>query len=72
MPPRIQKAGACQICDPRRPTTCVFGGYGRKRFEFMRLKGETRESLLQEDTAWELLAPWGFKRVRAGLWRLSS
>lgn len=42
----------------------MFAGYGRKRFEFMRLEGESKEHLLDEETAWELLASWGFKKVR--------
>lgn len=63
MPPRIVKAGACQVCDPERPTTCVFGGKGRKRFEFMRLEDETKDELLQEERAWEFLEPWGFTPV---------
>lgn len=47
-----------QICDPRRPTTVVSGGPGRRRWEFMRMPGETIEELNSEQTAWRLLAPW--------------
>lgn len=47
-----------QICDPRRPTTVVSGGPGRRRWEFMRMPGETVEELNNEQTAWRLLAPW--------------
>jgi 2-polyprenyl-6-methoxyphenol hydroxylase-like FAD-dependent oxidoreductase len=47
-----------QICDPHRPTTVVSGGPGRRRWEFMRMPGETAEQLNQLDTAWRLLAPW--------------
>ena len=47
-----------QICDPRRPTTVVSGGPGRRRWEFMRMPGETVEELNNEETAWRLLAPW--------------
>ena len=47
-----------QICDPQRPTTVVSGGPGRRRWEFMRLPGETIEELNTEQTAWRLLAPW--------------
>jgi 2-polyprenyl-6-methoxyphenol hydroxylase-like FAD-dependent oxidoreductase len=48
-----------QVCDPRRPTTMVSGGPGRRRWEFMRLPGETVAELDDEARAWELLAPWG-------------
>jgi flavoprotein hydroxylase len=45
-----------QVCDPGRPTTAVSGGPGR-RWEFMRLPGETVTGLNREDRAWELLTP---------------
>ena len=48
-----------QICDPQRPTTMVSGGPGRRRWEFMRLPGESIEELNSEATAWRLLEPWG-------------
>ncbi|SEO87464.1 bifunctional 3-(3-hydroxy-phenyl)propionate/3-hydroxycinnamic acid hydroxylase [Amycolatopsis saalfeldensis] len=48
-----------QLCDPARPTTIVSGGPGRRRWEFMRLPGETREELNTAEKAWELLGPWG-------------
>ncbi|MER6345091.1 bifunctional 3-(3-hydroxy-phenyl)propionate/3-hydroxycinnamic acid hydroxylase MhpA [Streptomyces sp. NPDC001595] len=48
-----------QICDPARPTTVVSGGPGRRRWEFMRMPGETVEELNTEDRAWQLLRPWG-------------
>jgi hypothetical protein len=47
-----------QICDPARPTTVVSGGPGRRRWEFMRMPGETIDDLDQVDVAWRLLAPW--------------
>jgi len=47
-----------QICDPDRPTTVVSGGPGRRRWEFMRMPGETVAELNNEQTAWRLLAPW--------------
>lgn len=48
-----------QLCDPRRPTTLVSGGKGRRRWEFMRLPHETPAELSTEERAWELLADWG-------------
>ncbi|MFF5479558.1 bifunctional 3-(3-hydroxy-phenyl)propionate/3-hydroxycinnamic acid hydroxylase [Streptomyces sp. NPDC012935] len=47
-----------QICDPGRPTTAVVGGPGRRRWEFMRLPGESVAELNQIETAWKLLEPW--------------
>jgi 2-polyprenyl-6-methoxyphenol hydroxylase-like FAD-dependent oxidoreductase len=48
-----------QLCDPARPTTVVSGGPGRRRWEFMRLPGESRDELDTADRAWELLRAWG-------------
>jgi len=56
--PRTWNPMNLQICDPKRPTTVVSGGPGRRRWEFMRMPGETVEELNNEETAWELLAPW--------------
>lgn len=64
VPEKVKKVGCAQICDPARPTTCVFGGKGRKRFEFMRLPNETQEEILAEETLWRCLEPWGYKKVR--------
>lgn len=50
--------GAWQLCDPARPTTLVPGGPGRRRFEFMRLPGESKEDLESEDFIWRVLEPW--------------
>jgi flavoprotein hydroxylase len=58
-----------QICDPRRPTTVVSGGPGRRRWEFMRLPGETIEELNTEQTAWRLLEPWDLTPRNADLER---
>jgi 2-polyprenyl-6-methoxyphenol hydroxylase-like FAD-dependent oxidoreductase len=48
-----------QLCDPARPTTVVSGGPGRRRWEFMRLPGESIADLDTLATAWRLLEPWG-------------
>lgn len=47
-----------QICDPARPTTAVSGGPGRRRWEFMRMPGDSVAELNTEATAWRMLAPW--------------
>lgn len=53
--PRLAK----QVCDYERPTTVVPGGPGRRRWEFMRLEGETKEELTEPDRIWQLLKPYG-------------
>jgi 3-(3-hydroxy-phenyl)propionate hydroxylase len=47
-----------QVCDPARPTTCVLGGPGRHRWEFMLLPGETPEAMLDDAVIARLIAPW--------------
>jgi len=47
-----------QICDPRRPTTCVQMGAGRHRWEFMLKPDETPEDSLEDAFIAELLKPW--------------
>jgi 2-polyprenyl-6-methoxyphenol hydroxylase-like FAD-dependent oxidoreductase len=58
-----------QLCDPARPTTLVSGGPGRRRWEFMRLPGESIEDLNTEETAWRLLGSWGMTPENATLER---
>ncbi|MGD9622687.1 MAG: bifunctional 3-(3-hydroxy-phenyl)propionate/3-hydroxycinnamic acid hydroxylase [Mycolicibacterium sp.] len=50
---------AKQNCDFRRPTTMVPGGPGRRRWEFMRLPHEAKETLNRTEKAWELLGDFG-------------
>ncbi|MFJ7626917.1 bifunctional 3-(3-hydroxy-phenyl)propionate/3-hydroxycinnamic acid hydroxylase [Streptomyces sp. NPDC097595] len=57
--PRVWDPVNLQICDPERPTTVVSGGPGRRRWEFMRMAGETVAELDTEATAWRLLEPFG-------------
>jgi 3-(3-hydroxy-phenyl)propionate hydroxylase/flavoprotein hydroxylase len=58
-----------QLCDPARPTTLVSGGPGRRRWEFMRLPGESLEELADPATAWKLLAAWDIHPGNATLER---
>lgn len=58
-----------QICDPKRPTTVVPGGPGRRRWEFQALPGEDLTELASEKKAWELMEPWGMTPENAELER---
>lgn len=49
---------ALQIADPKRPTTVVPGGPGRRRWEFMLLPDENPADLDNEENIWNLLAPF--------------
>ena len=66
---RSWKPYVVQHCDPARPTTSVASGPGRRRWEFMRLPGETNESLDTTDKVWELLARWDIRPDNATLER---
>ncbi|MCQ4212408.1 bifunctional 3-(3-hydroxy-phenyl)propionate/3-hydroxycinnamic acid hydroxylase MhpA [Streptomyces longispororuber] len=61
-----------QICDPARPTTLVGSGPGHRRWEFMRLPGESSAELNKEETAWRLLAPFGVTPDTARLLRSTT
>lgn len=56
---------AKQVADPARPTTVVPGGPGRRRWEFMRLPGETVEELTEPARIWQLLEPFGVTPANA-------
>lgn len=60
---------AKQVCDPKRPTTVVPGGPGRRRWESMRMDGESKEELVRPEKIWELLAPHGVRPDNAELER---
>ncbi|RVT69396.1 bifunctional 3-(3-hydroxy-phenyl)propionate/3-hydroxycinnamic acid hydroxylase [Agrobacterium sp. CNPSo 2736] len=65
----VMEPAQWQLCDPRRPTTIVPGGPGRRRWEYMVLPGENPADLALEDNAWKLLEPWGLTRENATLER---
>lgn len=67
--PRARHSANWQLCDPERPTTLVTAGPGRRRFEFMRLPDESRESLEDEAAAWLFLAPWGLTPANTSIER---
>lgn len=58
-----------QLCDPKRPTTIVPGGPGRRRWEFMLLPHEDKIELAKPESAWRLLEPWGLTPDNAELER---
>lgn len=66
---RVWQPKTWQLCDPRRPTTIVPGGPGRRRWEFMALPGEKAEQLNRAEVAWRLLAPWDITPENATLER---
>ncbi len=47
------------LCNPRRPTICLPGPDGRRRYEFMVHKGETDDVISTETKVRELLAMFG-------------
>ncbi|RKN03586.1 bifunctional 3-(3-hydroxy-phenyl)propionate/3-hydroxycinnamic acid hydroxylase [Streptomyces radicis] len=69
--PREFKPNNLQICDPARPRTEVSAGPGHRRWEFMRVPGETADGLNDEETAWRLLASFGVTPENATLERHS-
>lgn len=62
---RVWKPYVVQHCDPARPSTLVASGPGRRRWEFMRLPGESIDELNTMAKAWELLAPWNVTPANA-------
>ncbi|MFE9684006.1 bifunctional 3-(3-hydroxy-phenyl)propionate/3-hydroxycinnamic acid hydroxylase [Streptomyces sp. NPDC006285] len=70
--PREFRPTNVQICDPARPTTLVGSGPGHRRWEFMRLPGESSAELNRAETAWRLLAPFGVTPDTATLLRSTT
>ncbi|MGO9028181.1 MAG: bifunctional 3-(3-hydroxy-phenyl)propionate/3-hydroxycinnamic acid hydroxylase [Acidimicrobiales bacterium] len=67
--PRVFDPPNLQVCDPRRPTTVVSGGPGRRRWEFMCLPGESLETLDEEAAAWAFLESWDVRPDNATMVR---
>lgn len=67
--PRTFTPANVQICDPARPMTMVASGPGHRRWEFMRLPGESVTDLDREEMAWSLLAPFDVTPDNADLLR---
>lgn len=68
---------ALQIADPKRPTTVVPGGPGRRRWEFMLLPDENPAELDNEENIWKLLSafdvrPDNAKMERHTIYRFES
>ncbi|MFW6695334.1 bifunctional 3-(3-hydroxy-phenyl)propionate/3-hydroxycinnamic acid hydroxylase [Streptomyces sp. MAR4 CNX-425] len=58
-PAREFRPNNLQICDPARPRTSVSAGPGHRRWEFMRVAGETVAELETPEAAWRLLEEFG-------------
>ena len=69
--PRDFSPNNLQVCDPARPTTVVSAGPGHRRWEFMRMPGETIEELDRSEVVWRLLAPYDVTPRNAVLERRS-
>ncbi|MFJ5306903.1 bifunctional 3-(3-hydroxy-phenyl)propionate/3-hydroxycinnamic acid hydroxylase [Streptomyces sp. NPDC088350] len=67
--PRVFSPLNVQLCDPARPTTAVGSGPGRRRWEFMRLPGESVAELNRAETAWRLLERFDVRPENATLRR---
>lgn len=60
-----------QVCDPARPRTHVSAGPGHRRWEFMRVAGETLDELNTPESVWRLLALFDITPENATLERHS-
>jgi flavoprotein hydroxylase len=68
--PRVWEPENLQVCDPIRPTSCVSGGPGKRRLEFMRMESDGDDFVSQE-SCWSLLEPWGLTPQNSQLERFS-
>nr|WP_205614055.1 bifunctional 3-(3-hydroxy-phenyl)propionate/3-hydroxycinnamic acid hydroxylase [Streptomyces dangxiongensis] len=67
--PRDFHPNNLQICDPERPRTAVSAGPGHRRYEFMRLPGESMEELKRDETLWRMLEMFSVRPDNATLER---
>ncbi|MBB2747207.1 UNVERIFIED_ORG: flavoprotein hydroxylase [Microbispora rosea subsp. rosea] len=67
--PRAFVPNNLQVCDPARPRTAVSAGPGHRRWEFMRLPGESLEEFGTAENAWRLLKLFGIDESGATLER---
>jgi flavoprotein hydroxylase len=67
--PRAFRPNNLLVCDPARPRTAVSAGPGYRRWEFMRLPGETAQELDTAEMSWRLLAPFDITPQNATLVR---
>lgn len=69
--PRPFEPNNLQICDPARPRTAVSAGPGHRRWEFMRLPGESIEDFGRLENVWRLLELFNIRPDNATLLRHS-
>ncbi len=60
---------AKQVADPKRPTTVVPAGPGKRRWEFMLLDGENPEEMAAPENIWKLLSTFGLDSSNASIER---
>jgi flavoprotein hydroxylase len=58
-----------QVCDPKRPRTAASAGPGHRRWEFMRIEGESVAELNTEQSVWRLLELFDIRPDNATLLR---
>lgn len=66
---REWKPYLAEVLDPNRPTTIAPAGPRMRRFEFMLMPEETKESMSKPEMAWKLVEKWGVTPANAELVR---
>ncbi|MEU3574630.1 bifunctional 3-(3-hydroxy-phenyl)propionate/3-hydroxycinnamic acid hydroxylase [Kitasatospora sp. NPDC036755] len=70
--PREFEHNNLQLADPIRPRVAVSAGPGHRRWEFMRMPGESSEEFNTEETAWRMLELCDVRPENATLDRFTS